>query len=538
MRKNIFLAGVLSTLTVSLLMFLLRHIRGIPSLPEILVDRSTLFVPLSIYKIFILKLGSLAKPVFLISFLLVQLAIGGFLALVWRWGQEKLFPGIKTDLSQKKPGSAFLKSSLAGFLFCVFLWLVFMLLFFPVVGLGFFGGRLSPGAIAMSVVVAAFLVLYAISLYFFNLLIPDSRLQTPESGLSTPDSQSGLQRRRLIKRLSVGILAVVLTGGLAAMIKALLMKPAEEETRPAETPAAETPAALQKNITPEITPNDVFYNVSKNFRDPEVNGAAWKLEVNGLVANPLTFSLDELKRLPSVEEYRTLECISNEVGGNLIGNARWKGVPLRYFLEQASVSKTAKKVIFYGADDYSDSIIIDRALSPANLLAYEMNGVPLPDGHGFPARLLIPGIYGMKNVKWLVRVEVVDYDYKGYWQDRGWSDSADIVIMSRIDSPEDDQKYHKEDIKSVSGIAFSGDQGISRVEVSQDDGKSWAPAEVKEALSPFTFVVWVYNWEPLPGKYTLLVRAADKKGLLQAGLQREPYPDGATGYHSITVRIA
>lgn len=533
-RRDIFLAGVLSSLIVTLLMFLLRLVWGIPSLPEILVDRSTLFIPLSIYKIFILRLESLTKPVFLISFILAQLAGGGFLALAWIRGQEKLFPAIKTDLSQGKTRSALFKSSITGLIFCTFIWLIIMLVFFPVVGLGFFGGRLRSGSLAMSLTTAALLVVYALSLSIFYLLS-----FTSAEKLSAPDeTPSSLQRRRLIKRLSLGIFAVFLTAGLGAMIKALL-KPSEEETSPVEAPVTSTEMLVTSSIslTPEITPNYVFYNVSKNFRDPKVDGAAWKLEVSGQVATPLTFSLDELKRLPSVEEYRTLECISNEVGGDLIGTARWKGVPLRYFLEQASVSRYAKKVVFHGADEYSDSITIQRALSPANLLVYEMNGVPLPDGHGFPARLLIPGIYGMKNVKWLTGIEIMDQDYYGYWQERGWSDSADIVTMSRIDTPGRNEKYRGGDINSISGIAFSGDQGISRVEVSQDGGKSWAPAELKEALSSYTWVLWVYSWEPSPGKYNLLVRAADKKGLLQESIEREPFPDGATGYHRITVRI-
>ncbi len=531
-RKDIFLAGVISSLIITLVMFLLRLVWGIPSLPEILVDRSTLFIPLSIYKIFILRLESLTKPVFLITFILVQLVLGGLLALAWIRAQEKLFPAIKKDLSHGRKGSAFFKSCIPGLIFSASLWLVMMLVFFPVLGLGFFGGRLSPGPVVISLIIAVLLVIYALSLSLFNVLNPDS-------GLNTLDSQSNLQRRRFINRLSLGILAVFLTAGIGAMIKALL-KPPEEESSPAKIPVTSTeisPGTPTVSLTPEITPNDVFYNVSKNFRDPEVDGAAWKLEVFGQVATPLTFSLDELKKLPSVEEYRTLECISNEVGGDLIGTARWKGVPLSYFLEKASVSMYARKVVFHGADEYSDSITIDRALNPANLLAYEMNGVTLPDRHGFPARLLIPGIYGMKNVKWLTGIEIMDQDYYGYWQERGWSDSADIVIMSRIDNPGQNDKFGRGGINSISGVAFSGDQGISRVEVSQDGGKSWAPAELKDALSPYTWVLWVYNWEPLPGKYNLLVRAADKKGLLQKSVEQEPYPDGATGYHSITVRI-
>lgn len=541
-QRYIFLSGVLATLAASFLMFLFRLGWSIPTLPEILLDRSTLFIPLSIYKVFILTLGPLAKPVLLISFIVAQLAGGGLVALMWVWGIVKLFPGITAELSQGKTGSALFKSGLASFIFCVFLWLFINLAFSLVAGLGFFGARLSPGPVIMSLAVAVLLVLYALSLFIFTYMTSDSRLsdstlsigiRRADQTLSPETDRPGLQRRRLIKRLSLGMLALFLTAGLGIMIRSILKAMLEEEGKLAEIPVSTVPEASH-----EITPTEVFYTVSKNFIDPRVDSSTWKLQVSGKVAKPLTFSLEELRNLPDVEDYRTLECISNEVGGDLIGNAKWKGVPLRYFLEKASVSQNAKKVVFHAADEYSDSISIDRAMNPSNLLAYEMNGAPLPDSHGYPARLLIPGIYGMKNVKWLTRIEVLDRDYYGYWQERGWSDRAEILIMSRMDGPENNRQYHMGDINSISGIAFAGDRGISRVEISQDGGKSWSPAEIKEPLSPYTWVLWVYNWEPLPGKYTLLVRASDKKGLLQESIEREPFPDGATGYHRITVRIA
>lgn len=517
-------------------MLVTRILWNIPSIPEILLDRVTLFVPLSIYKIFLLNLKSLAKPVFLILFLLIQLAIGGLIALAWIDITKKFQANQKTEPDREIIQPAFLRPVIAS-LFCGFiLWLMIMLAFFPALGLGFWGARIYPGARLMSLNIAALVFLFAAVLnimYFFSTI---GRGKVPADVIPVSNL-----RRRLIQRLSLGILALFLSAGAAAIVRKLLEQPGQETTlavTPQDRPGSESALyTVPPEPTAEITPNDAFYSVSKNFLDPKVDGSTWKLEVVGQVQKTLSYSLEDLKKLPGVEEFRTLECISNEIGGDLIGTAKWKGVPLRYFLEQASPSMYAKKVIFHGADDYADSITLARALSPFNLLVYEMNGEQLPNGHGFPARLLIPGIYGMKNIKWLTKIEVVDYDFQGYWQERGWSDSADIVIMSRIDSPVNNDKYRSNSMNSISGIAFSGDQGISRIEVSQDGGKTWTPAELKEALSPFTWVIWVYEWKPVPGKYNLLVRAADRKGMLQESKEREPYPDGATGYHKITVRI-
>ncbi|MBI4303327.1 MAG: sulfite oxidase, partial [Chloroflexi bacterium] len=301
------------------------------------------------------------------------------------------------------------------------------------------------------------------------------------------------------------------------------------------------------------------YIVSKNSLDPKVDIKYWRLEVDGLVENPLTFDYEQLKKLPAVAQYLTLECISNPVGGDQIGNALWKGVRMRDLLLQAGAKSSAIKVVLYGEDEYSDSIALSKAMEEGTLLAYEMNGETLTNGHGFPVRLLVPGIYGMKNVKWLTRIELVDYDYRGYWQERGWSDLAAIKTMSRIDvpagresglsflelmdlftTPEEEERELKieQDSALLGGIAFAGDRGISQVEVSTDDGQTWNKAQVKEALSPYTWVLWVYDWRPPgEGKLTIKVRAADSKGNLQPSEPADPLPDGASGYHSIVVRL-
>ncbi|MEK7848898.1 MAG: molybdopterin-dependent oxidoreductase, partial [Chloroflexota bacterium] len=189
-----------------------------------------------------------------------------------------------------------------------------------------------------------------------------------------------------------------------------------------------------------------------------------------------------------------------------------------------------------GEDDYSDSFPLEKALEPGTLLAHRMNGEPLTPPHGFPLRALVPGIYGMKNVKWLREIEVVDYDFQGFWQERGWSDQAVIKTISRLDLPGGGD-YRAGEVATIGGVAFAGGRGISRVEVSTDDGRTWKPAQVRPALSPYTWVLWLQQWSPAPGHYEILVRAADGLGQLQDAEEREPLPDGASGYHRIVVRV-
>jgi DMSO/TMAO reductase YedYZ molybdopterin-dependent catalytic subunit len=300
------------------------------------------------------------------------------------------------------------------------------------------------------------------------------------------------------------------------------------------TPAA-APFAVP-SLTPEVLTAQDFYTVSKNLLDPKVDVEGWTLTIDGLVERPTTYSYADISTLPTHSDYYTLQCISNLVGGDLWGSAHWKGVRLVDLLTQTGLRPGVRKVIFHAADDYTDSIVIDVALRPDTLLAYEMNGEPLTKEHGFPARLLIPGIYGMKNVKWVTRIEVVDYDFKGYWMQRGWSDTAAYQTASRIDVPRNRATLPVGEI-AIAGVAFAGDRGIDNVEVSFDDGKSWQQARVKPALSNNTWNLWVYRGNLESGTYPLKVRATDGTGQVQTEKVTDPLPDGATGYHSVMLRV-
>ncbi len=287
---------------------------------------------------------------------------------------------------------------------------------------------------------------------------------------------------------------------------------------------------------PAITPNDDFY-VTSYRSPPDIRVDQWSLTVTGLVEQPLTLTYPQLLARPAVSEIVTLECVGNGLAADAISTAQWEGVPLKVLLEEAGASAQAADVVFRAADSYSDSIPFSRAMSGEVLVAHRMNGVPLPRGHGFPARIIVPGIYGMKHVQWLTGIEVVAQDYEGYYQQKGWSDEAIVKTSSHIDLP-----GHGGVIKGpdawVQGYAFAGTRGIARVELSTDGGASWREAALEPEISPFAWQFWQYRWElPPPGRNSLVVRATDGKGRIQSSEEQAPFPDGAAGLHEIIVSV-
>jgi DMSO/TMAO reductase YedYZ molybdopterin-dependent catalytic subunit len=296
---------------------------------------------------------------------------------------------------------------------------------------------------------------------------------------------------------------------------------------------------LVPGLSTEVTPVGRFYTVSKNVFDPAVDARTWRLAVKGKVDRPYHLTLDDLRRLPAVTKPHTLMCISNEVGGDLISNAWWTGVPLRVVLESAGVQPGATKVVLRGRDGYSDSLPLTAALLDGTIVAYEMNGKPLERQHGFPARVLAMGLYGIKNVKWLAEVEVVDSDYKGYWQRRGWTDTAVYKTFSRIDVPGPSAALPRGERRWIAGVAFAGHRGVGRVELSMDGGRSWQPARLKPAMGDHTWILWAVEWTPpVPGRVTLMVRAVDGRGAVQPAGPAPPLPDGVEGFHSIETPVA
>lgn len=302
--------------------------------------------------------------------------------------------------------------------------------------------------------------------------------------------------------------------------------------------AARSPdqAALEKRFQPvpgtraELTDNAHFYRIDINTVAPSVDAAQWRLDVKGLVDHPRQYTLDELRAKPSISQVITLECISNEVGGDLTGTSLWTGVRLKDILAEVGVKPGAQEIYMTAADGFYESVPMAEAMDERTLLVYQMNGEPLPARHGFPLRIYIPNHFGMKQPKWLTSLEIIDHQATGYWVERGWSNEAIPPTTSVIDTIDSDGYDAQTGLVPVGGIAYAGARGISKVEVQVDSGP-WLPAELRTpALSPLTWVQWRYLWKAQIGQHTLKVRAYDGTGQLQIETPAPPAPDGATGY--------
>jgi DMSO/TMAO reductase YedYZ molybdopterin-dependent catalytic subunit len=304
-----------------------------------------------------------------------------------------------------------------------------------------------------------------------------------------------------------------------------------------EIPPADPAVDSLPGMTPRITPNEEHYTVDTTLVKPRVDIAGWQLDIKGRVDSPFSITYEQLLDLEAVEQIHTLECISNYVGGELISTAVWTGVPLRDLLDRAHVRSNAYDVVFTSVDGYTDSVPIAKAMEDRTLIAYLMNGKTVPQEHGYPARMLVPNIYGMKNVKWIRSIEVVDYDFLGYWMQQGWSDSAVVNTNSRIDVPGRNARWTGGEIV-VGGIAFAGSRGIGKVEVSTDGGRAWAPAQIEQQLGPLAWRRWTYRWTPPgTGSFKLAVRSTDGAGNTETPVGRDPFPNGSTGYDTVDVNV-
>ena len=272
------------------------------------------------------------------------------------------------------------------------------------------------------------------------------------------------------------------------------------------------------------------------FGEPQIAPASWRLKVHGSSNYSLTY--DELTGMPLVRQAQTLECISNPVGGGLISTAIWEGVPLAHLLSKAGVPADSVEVRFDCADGYSDSLPLASALDPRTLVAVTMNGAKLTAAHGFPARILTPGRYGMKNPKFLQAISTTSRPFRGYWETRGWSKSAWVRITSRIDYPGSGSVLLHTGPVAVRGIAYAGDRGISRVELSTDGGGSWLPVHLVPPPSALTWVLWTFLWtQPTRGMHTLIVRAFDVMGRPQVAASEATFPNGAEAFDSVQIQI-
>lgn len=376
-------------------------------------------------------------------------------------------------------------------------------------------------------------------------------------------------RQRTIAGLVAGSLVI---SGLAILLPRWF-KPTEEErvvepvsgtgtplpTEPAKFaptgPTTQNGFNLVEGTRPEITPIDDFYRVDINLLPPgqedfqeetdnlaqrlraqgelDMPAESYLLVINGLVENPQALDLNAIRSLPTVSQYATLECISNPVAGDLISTALFQGARLKDVLARAKLKPEAVDLKFTCVDGYTESLPLESVNDPRTLLCYAMGNQALTESHGAPLRLYTPNRFGMKCPKWIIKIEAVDSDFFGYWEKRGWSEQAWVKTTSVIDTI---NKIDPDQV-DVGGIAFAGAQGVQTVELRVDEG-DWQPAQLKGPVSPLSWVLWRIRLSISSGEHTISVRAIDGTGEIQTARESSTYPDGATGYHYMTVNIS
>jgi len=387
------------------------------------------------------------------------------------------------------------------------------------------------------------------------------KLQDPnQPSVRANNTVVNYNRREFIRLIIASVVSIpVIYFGLNR-----LFSPQEVEQQQIQSDTSNLLPAQSRSISPdfkdptlapllasEITPTYLFYRIDINPIVPEVDVNSWNLLIKGMIGTPLKLSYEEIKSMPAIEEFVTLECISNKIGGDLIGTALWKGIRLKDILEKAKILPGVQYIVFRCSDGYDVGIPLNKGLMNETILAYEMNLAPLTSKHGFPIRAIVPGLYGMMNPKWITEIELGDKVYEGYWQRNGWSNIAEYNTGSSIVIPGQapirnrfrnlDENFTINSSSAnkrvpIAGIAFGGDKGISKVEVSTDGGITWKTAKIKEPLSRYTWILWTTGFIPEKVEnYKVIVRATDKNGEVQSSELNNPFPDGATGYHTISV---
>lgn len=351
--------------------------------------------------------------------------------------------------------------------------------------------------------------------------------------------------RRGFLRLAVTVAGVAGAAGLAGRGAARWLgrgtDPADVVLSPVASPLPAPASATSLEVdglSPLFTPNHEFYRIDTALAVPRIELETWRLGVTGMVDRPFELSFDDLLALPQVESDITLACVSNGVGGDLVGNARWQGVRLSDLLERAGVQAGADQIVGRSVDGWTGGFPTEVALDGREpLVAVAMNGEPLPRDHGFPARLVVPGLFGyVSATKWLSEIELTTMDdFDGYWVPRGWSKLGPVNTQSRIDVPRFGARTPA-GRQPIAGVAWAPTRGISAVEVSIDDGP-WGEARLSQPLDEDTWRQWVFDWDAQPGRHEIRARATDGTGATQVADEVAPRPDGATGYHTIAVTV-
>jgi DMSO/TMAO reductase YedYZ molybdopterin-dependent catalytic subunit len=372
-----------------------------------------------------------------------------------------------------------------------------------------------------------------------RLLAPVRAVEAPTDALP-----ADVSRRRFLRLAFIGGAAAVASGSVGRILSTRIPEAPQVaiETQPNDTlPAVSTTNEFTvPGLTPLVVPNADFYRIDTALTVPRIDPATWSVRVHGLVDREVTLSYDDLLNMELVEQYVTIACVSNEVGGDLVGNALWTGPRLGDVLDSAGLQPAATQLIGRSVDGFTVGFppqVLDDGREA--MIAIAMNGEALPREHGYPARLIVPGLYGyVSATKWLSEIELTRWeDFDAYWVPRGWSKEAPIKTESRIDVPRFGQEVPAGSVV-FAGVAWAPTKGIQRVEVRIGEDGEWREAALTDPLAATAWVQWMVPIELTPGRYVAQVRATDGTGAAQTSEERSPRPDGATGYHTIRLTVA
>jgi DMSO/TMAO reductase YedYZ molybdopterin-dependent catalytic subunit len=521
------LAGIVASLCMILLMAVSRTWLGISPPPEAIPDRFAPTLDIATFFSLFARFGGYngLKRFGIVSGLTGLLVVGAAIGIIYALIVESRRSRASGDWRQgfSRLGVGFIISA------ALVLWIATLIVLWPVLDANYRG---APTGIARLATAAALLVEYlsfgAVVILLYRWLASRPDLATRPVPVGDP-----VARRAVV----AGMAGVALAGASGALIRDLNQR---------ATFAYDGMPYSGPGVQP-IAPNDGFYTVTKNVIDPNVNADIWRLAIGGHVEEPRAYTFADLMNLASIEQESTLMCISNRIGSGLMSNAVWQGVPLRDLLEASRPLDGALEVLLNGADAYTDTFAIEKAMDPTTIVAFAMNGEPIPQRHGYPARVVVPGLYGEKNVKWVTRIDVVDHDAKGFYEQQGWGPNFVVPTRSHIFAPRWVRRrgdafvepFPLGQVATIRGRALAGDRGIQRVEFSPDDGATWHETRIDYPGTNLTWTFWSAFWLPeAPGEYTLLSRAIDGAGAPQPAESRGIVPQGATGYHRVVATVA
>ena len=495
------IAGLVASLMAVFLMLVLRLTAGIPTPVELFGDYVLKHISVNTFLKLLLTFKSNAKTAPLGLALLGMIGLGTVLGLLYAALVRMALP-VKGYRPRRREW-------LVAGIFAVVMALAAIVLFWNELPQNFLGLPINWAIFVTILGLLADFVLYGATLAIaYRAMLPKQKVA------GTAVVAQG--RRQLLARAGVAIVGVGAAGGTFGLVKDFLNSYSGYD-------GMETFA--QNGFTAPITTNSEHYVVTQNPIDPSPSTAVWRLEVTGLVGNSGSYTYSEVQNLPSTSRAITLECIANGPGGHLMSTAIWQGVTLSSLLAlHGGAHPSATHVAFYSVDGYNMSLPLSEVLADDTLLAWRMNGAELPLRHGFPMRVLIPGHYGEENPKWLTRVELTDHFVGGLYSDQGWYNGP-LRTTSRIDRPFGRIALGK--TVEVGGLAFAGNRGIEKVEVSTDAGLTWNTATLQPPLSQDSWVFWTWQWKPTtPGRYTLAVRATDGTGTVQTSHKQGTVPNG------------